>query len=486
MTPARTVIDLDAKATVLDAAERIAAAPDGIPLVLVVPAGAPFGRNAAFLDVARQEAGRRRVAIVSSEARARSLAASVHIPAYSSLGAVEREEMDPTERLGAPARAARAAAAPQRTGGGLAPSRRMLGIAASVLAALVLLAAIAVPSAAVTLAPAASPMPSTSFALRAGPGGDIAAQPLTATIATKVTGAATGSRTEDTKATGSVRFSNGTTNDIRIAKGTIVQTAGPNPVRFQTTEDKTLPRSVIIIDRVTVTVGQVDAAVEALAGGPSGNVDANRIVVTSNPTYSVTNPQKTSGGDTKKIPVVVAEDYTAATTKLRVDGVLAAAAEDQKTKWKAQLGGDTVVYVAPPSLTSQGGLSDVVGKEVAAFDVPVTATVQGFAIPGDQPAKAAAERYRSMAAPGNVLDERTAQLSATYTVGADGVTFKVTASGQQYPRLDAIRIRGAVAGHGVDEARAMLEAQGLHVVDLRLSPSWWPRMPLLDARIAVN
>ena len=77
MTGARTVIDLDAKATVLDAAERVSAAPDGVPVVLVVPAGAPFGHNATFLEVARQEAGRRRIAIVSSEARARSLAASV-------------------------------------------------------------------------------------------------------------------------------------------------------------------------------------------------------------------------------------------------------------------------------------------------------------------------------------------------------------------------------------------------------------------------
>jgi hypothetical protein len=34
--------------------------------------------------------------------------------------------------------------------------------------------------------------------------------------------------------------------------------------------------------------------------------------------------------------------------------------------------------------------------------------------------------------------------------------------------------------------RELLSAQGLDVTDLRISPDWWPRMPLLDARIAVN
>jgi hypothetical protein len=92
----RTVIDLDARATILDAADRLAAAPTDAPIVFVVPAGAPFARNAVFLEVARSMAAERRLAVVSSDPRARSIAASVHVPAYSSLGALEREELDPT------------------------------------------------------------------------------------------------------------------------------------------------------------------------------------------------------------------------------------------------------------------------------------------------------------------------------------------------------------------------------------------------------
>jgi len=481
----RTVIDLDARASILDASERLAAAPADAPVVFVVPAGAPFARNAVFLDVARTLAGQRRISLVSSDPRARSIAASVHVPAYASLGSLEREELDPTEKLGAPRRAALASVAARRPAPSLGSPVRALSIAASVLGAALLLLVVVLPSAAVSVTPSSIPMPGATFTIRAGPGGEVAAQPLSATITTKVTGTATGSRSEEIKATGSVHFTNQTTDDLTIPKGTVVQTTtGSDRVQFATTETKTLPRSVIVF--VTVIPGTADIAVEAVTGGVAGNVAANRIVISNNARYQVTNPAPTTGGDTKKIPVVLAEDYSAATAKANVDRALADEANNQKLRWKAQLAGDAVVWVGTPSLTSQGGLTDLVGKEVATFDVPVTATVQGFAVAGDQPTKAALERYRTMASPGNVLDERTAQFNAVATVADNGVTWKITASGTQSPQLDSVRIRGALAGRTPAEARDLLAAQGLQVTDLRISPSWWPRMPLLDARIAVN
>jgi hypothetical protein len=282
-----------------------------------------------------------------------------------------------------------------------------------------------------------------------------------------------------------VHVTNQTTDDLTIPKGSVVQTStGGDRIQFATTETKNLPRSVIVF--VTVVPGTADIAVEAVVGGVTGNVGANRIVISNNGRYQVTNPAATTGGDTKKIPVVLAEDYTVATVKGNVDRALADEANNQKLRWKSQLVGDAVVYVGTPSLTSQGGLTDVVGKEVATFDVPVTATVQGFAAAGDQPTKAALERYRTMTSPGNVLDERTAQFNALATVADNGVTWKITASGTQSPQLDSARIRGALAGRTPAEAKALLAAQGLQVTDIRISPTWWPRMPLLDARIGVN
>ena len=482
-----TVIDLDARATILDACERIAASPSAVPVALIVAADAPFARNAIFLEVARGAAGERRLAVVSSDPRARSIAASVHLAAYASLGSLEREELDPTERLGAPRRIALAALAPRGRGPSRRSPARTAAIAASGLSAVLLLAVLAVPSATVTVAASAIPMPSATFTLRAGAGGDLSAQPLSATINAKVTGTATGSRNDDIKATGSVRFTNQTTDDITIPKGSVVQTTtGSDRIQFSTTETKTLPRSIIL--GITLASGQIDIGVEAIIGGSAGNVGANRIVVSNRGVYSVTNPLAMTGGDTKKIPVVRAEDYTAATSKAVVDRALADAANDQKLRWKSQLTGDAVVYVGTPSLTSQGPLADVVGREVATFDIPVTASVQGFAVAGNEPARTAVERYRALAADGNTLDERSVQLAGitTPTVADNGVTWRLVATGQQSARLTKEQVGRAVAGRGIAEARAVLTAQGLRVTDLRISPSWWPRMPLLDARITVN
>src|SRR4029077_6951608 len=120
-------------------------------------------RNAVFLEVARTQAGQRRMSLVSSDPRARSIAASVHVPAYASLGSLEREELDPTEQLGAPRRAALASVAARRPAPSLASPARAIGIGASILGAGALLLMIVVPSAAVTVAPSSIPMPGATF-----------------------------------------------------------------------------------------------------------------------------------------------------------------------------------------------------------------------------------------------------------------------------------------------------------------------------------
>src|SRR5213079_1994109 len=113
--------------------------------------GAPFARNAVFLEVARTLAGQRRVSLVSSDPRARSIAASVHVPAYASLGSLEREELDPTEKLGAPRRAALASVAARRPAPSLGSPARAIGIAASIIGAAALLLLIVLPSAAISV-----------------------------------------------------------------------------------------------------------------------------------------------------------------------------------------------------------------------------------------------------------------------------------------------------------------------------------------------
>ena len=127
----RTVVELGPRASVLEAVERISAAPAADDLVLSISAGAPAARNAVFFEVARRAAGTRRLAIVSPDTRARSLASSVHLPAFASSAALERQELDVTEPLTTARRAALARPVRiKRAATGSSPMR-LLGILGS-------------------------------------------------------------------------------------------------------------------------------------------------------------------------------------------------------------------------------------------------------------------------------------------------------------------------------------------------------------------
>lgn len=486
MSVARSVIDLGARASVLDAVDRVRSAPDVAELVLAVAAGAPVLRSAVFLEVLRRAAGSRRVALVTADARARSLAASVHVPAFASVAALERQELDPTEPLGKARRAAIVAVQPAR------PSRtRGLLVAATVIAALVVLAVVVAPTATVVVAPLSQSLGPLEYDLRAGPNGaDITALTLSpAQLSAKIPGTATGSRTEDSKATGTVRFSNQTTNDIRIPKGTVVQT--PDNIRFQTAEERVLPKSAITLLPPFVTFGTVDIPVEALVAGPTGNVPARRISIGQSPTvYTVENQQATSGGDSKKIPIVQLADYQLAAS--RVDAELRKQADAQLEAWKKQAQPGQTIYGPVVRSTGVTGASEIVGKELppgnTAFEITATGTATGYSVANTEPGATALKLLSQAAASGFDVDTQggIVDVIGTPTVADDGVHWRVRARASQYRRIDEAAIRQTLAGRSYGDVDAVVGARDLRLVRVSSWPGWWPRLPLLDSRIQIR
>src|SRR5207237_6414656 len=113
-------------------------------------------RNALFLEVLRRRTGDRRLTLVSADAHARSLAASVHLRAFASLAALERHELDSTERLGDARRAALATIAAVGARRGVSFGRG-LAVFAALVAAGAILMAVGAPQATRVVAPATSP-----------------------------------------------------------------------------------------------------------------------------------------------------------------------------------------------------------------------------------------------------------------------------------------------------------------------------------------
>jgi hypothetical protein len=483
----RTVIDLGARATVLDAVDRVRTAPAGDELVLAVAAGAPVLRSQIFLEVLHRAAGSRRVALVTPDVRARSLAASVHVPAFASVAALERHELDATEPLGRARKAAIVSAQPRSTS-----PVRLIAVLATLLAAAVVLFAVVGPSATVVVAPVSQALGPFEYDLRAGPSADIRATTLgPANISAKFAGTATGSRTEEAKAKGTERFTNLTTSEIRIPRGTVVKTQ--DNIQFQTTEDKTLPRTTFVIFPPSVTAGTVDIAIEAVEAGTRGNVEARRINQSPNPSqYSVENPQATAGGDSKKIPIVLLADYQLAAS--RADPELRAQAEAQLETWRKAARQDQAVYGVVVRSTGITPAGDVVGKELKVeqptFELTATGTAIAYSVDASQPRAAAVDKLRSETASGYDIDPQGAvvDIVGSPSVEEDGVHWRVRARAAQFRHLDEAAIRSALAGRPLEiaEVRAVIEERGLTLKSVSTWPGWWPRLPILDTRIQVK
>ena len=485
----RTVVELGARASVLEAVERIAAAPAADDLVLSISAGAPAARNAVFFEVARRAAGTRRLAIVSPDTRARSLASSVHLPAFASTAALERQELDATEPLTTARRAALARPVRiKRAATGSSPVR-ILGILGSLLAAALVLMVVIGPTATVVVRPVSKALGPMEFELRAGPQGEIpGALTLVANdMSQKYTQPATGERLDPIKAKGVARFTNRVTQETRVVKGTIVRTR--DNVRFQTTEEKIIPRSSLDILPPFVKFGTVDIPIEAIEAGPAGNVAANTVTVTDREDYAVANPQATSGGEVKKFAVVTGSDYGLAAG--RADEELRKRGVQKVDEWKKDPANKGQIVYGPVtkviSVTPQAGL---VGTEPAngVFELTVTGTVTGYSVSEAEPRATTITKLKQQADPEYDIDEAAAAVAVIIgpTLVDNGVQWRVRASTSQFAQLKEAPLRTALAGREFADAEAVMDGQGLELRSITIWPGWWPRFPFFDSRLRIE
>jgi hypothetical protein len=488
----RTIIDLDARATVLEAAEKVTdpAIVDG-DIALVVAPGAPLLRSSVFLDVLRGMMGPRRLSIVTTDARARSVASSAHVPAYASLAALERHELDPTERL-TPAR--RAAIASVRAGEPRVEvtTGKVLAALGSVLAAILVLTAVVLPEATVRVAATVQPIGPEVLEVRAGGGGEIAAEQMTSQITVRIPIVATGDRVTETRGKGTVQLQNKTTSNVAIPRGSFFSTN--DGVQFLSTEERTLPRSFIVPGiNIEISVGKVDVPVEAAVAGDPGNVAAGAIVHGPQPDrYTVANDRATSGGQISHVPVMRAEDYDTAVAK--APGALQAEGDRflQAKLASPPLRDGAPLQVVQRVVVSQATLGptrvDVVGKEVASLEMTVTGNATAFAVASEDFKREVLQTLaEGFVPPGREIAEGSEVIEVeTVTATADGVIWTVIVSAAHRFQTNPSAIRRLLAGRPAGEARDILAAQDLRLESMERAPSWWPLMPLLDGRIEVR
>lgn len=490
----------------------------------------------------------RRLDIVAPDASARSLAAAAGLPVFASVGEYEEALDVPADSKGATPAVDDAAATPPpvvpvplpradreprrdvpaRDRGASRPrpapppqarderderdvpandrSRRRIRPGLVILLAALLLTLLAggvagyvlLPAAEITVTPRIEPIQPISFVVRADPTVtevDPATDVIpadTLEVPAQVSGEfpATGVRTVETRATGAVRFSNcDPTASYSIPKGTVVRTA--KGTGFTTDEQVFLPVATISGNPPDVSVHcqSSEVAVTAVEKGTSGNVAAGAISVVparyNRQFITVTNPAATHGGSHKAFPKVTQKDVDRATEQLRKDleeQFATAAQEPPEVPAGATVFPDTATMGEP---TLDGDPASLVNTEVKSFTLGMSVTGQVLAV-DSSPVEAIAESRLE----GSISDGYALVPGSIDVAVGDGevvggqVSFPVTGTARQVRQLDAGRLKAAVLGLPLPDARSMLGQYG--EVSIALWPDWVSAVPTLDQRVNLS
>jgi hypothetical protein len=294
---------------------------------------------------------------------------------------------------------------------------------------------------------------------------------------------ATGRKVTETKATGTVTFSNlDPTSANSIPAGSIVSTRSNR--QFATREALFLPKASL--DGLTIVPSTGDVAVTALRAGTAGNVAAGTITVVppdENAQFTkVTNKAATTGGTHTEKVIVSQKDLDTALAALtsQIDAEL-----EQIVTEPGQILPDLTVFpdtksrtAAVPSVDPKSLLND----QVESFSLSMTATGTITAVDESAVSALATARLRS-AIP---ADHDLVKDSASVTVGTgaaqgDVIVFPVQATAQQVRRVVAADLVTAVRGKPLADARATLETYGTTTIDLW--PGFASSIPTYDFRI---
>ena len=368
-----------------------------------------------------------------------------------------------------------------------------LAVAAAALAALLLAAAVAgavlLPSAAVSIVPAAQTITARTYTiLLEGPsdGADrrTGAADETATVT------ATGTYPIREQATGAVVFFNFNVSPVEVPAETLVA-AGEQA--FETVTPIVVPEGQLTPDG-RIQAGEASAPVMASAPGQAGNVAAGAIDTVlsdgprnrlrgfaNNEARLVVNPDATSGGDERTGPEVTQADVDAAVEALRA--ALLAEVE-------AALGDEDVrVPVGTPGEPVFEGLDDLVGtRDQPAVEIRGTLAYDTWLVDRARLDRAAAERLgadRQAVPDGFRLVDDDTTVEVTGTLGTpEGAEISVAVRGRAVAEVSPDAVLARIRGLTADEGEAALADLGGARIDLW--PDWATTVTELDWRIDVT
>ena len=283
------------------------------------------------------------------------------------------------------------------------------------------------------------------------------------------------------KSQGIARFKNLGQTTISIRAGAVISTASQTPVKFVTLHETFLEPG---LDKF------VDIPIEALQPGADGNVPADSVIVVEGPlglSISVTNPNPVTGGADSKVTGATDGDRE----RLR-SVVLKNLRRDAEARLRAQLTPDDLL------LLDTFEVSRIVSEK---FDPPpgqpgrtLALVMQAefsvrYVAAGDMKQLSAATLDSSVTQgflPFGAMDLRTLAEPATDPAGI--THFEMQASRTLLRQVEPLQVfsavRGLPAGRAGDALQTLTTFRSKP--QIRMSPAWWPWLPLIPLNISVE
>jgi hypothetical protein len=283
------------------------------------------------------------------------------------------------------------------------------------------------------------------------------------------------------KAKGVVVFRNLTQQLVTLPAGTVLRTADAEAVRFVTTSD----------EEVHAGIGKTtEVPIEAVEGGLSGNVDAETIGVVEGQlglSLSVTNPEPLTGG--REIPSVQATDGDRQHAK---DQLMAELEEQARTQLAREMKAGDILF--DDTFVVSQTLSEVYDPPAGAASTRLTLTMQVefsalYASGADLTELAALVLNASLPHGFRAASETLTVKPVTKPVvsGSDSTRWTIRAERRIVQQINDVQVTQMIQGLDSERAETLL-AQSLPLAgspEIRLSPAWWPWMPIVPFRISV-
>jgi hypothetical protein len=285
------------------------------------------------------------------------------------------------------------------------------------------------------------------------------------------------------KAKGIAVFRNLTQQAVAIPAGTVIQSAGATVIRFVTTSE----------GEVDAGVGKtLEIPIEAIEGGLAGNLDAemiNAIEGRLGLSLSVTNPEPTAGG--RELASVQASDTDRKRAK---DLLMKSLDEKAREKFGEETNAGDMVF--DETLSVSQVLLEEYDPPAGAVGTKLTLTMQVeysvfYASASDLTELASLvlnasipSGFRAASSSGAVTVKPVTKPSIRED-GSARWTMSVERKITQF--VDPAQVAHLIQGYGSGSAQSRLE-ENLPLASspqISLSPSWWPWVPIVSFRISV-